>query len=90
MVRFKNTARPKEAKTIMTAPNSRERVPAPIFRRALEFRLRFTQDKFNRFSIPARLENDGALAALMRGGIGKEFEEAFLQEIRVNLEGLFA
>jgi hypothetical protein len=41
MVRFKNTARPKEAKTIMAASDLSERTSAPIFRSAIELPLWF-------------------------------------------------
>ena len=90
MVRFKNTTRSKEAKTIMPAPNLTEGASAPIFRRAIELRLWFAQDKFNRFAVAARLENEGALRAAVLGGVAKKLEECLLQEMRIDLQGFFA
>ena len=71
MVRFKNTARPKEAKTIMPAANSREGAFTPILGRALEFGLWFAEDKFNGSIMRPRLENEGALSAVVCGGVAK-------------------
>ena len=53
MVRLKNTARPKEAKTIMSASNLAERTSAPIFRFPIELCLWFAQNKFDRFTVAA-------------------------------------
>ena len=90
MVRFKNTARSKEAKTIMTAANLPEGTFAPVFRPALERGLWFAQNKFNRFTGGARLKYEGALGTIVRKGVAKKFEERLLQEMRIDLEGLFA
>ena len=90
MVRFKNTARPEEAKSIMAAPDPSEGVSAPIFRGAVELCFWFAQDKFDRFRGPARLENEGAFRAAVHGGVAKQFEEGLLQKVRINFKGFFA
>jgi hypothetical protein len=71
MVRFKNTAGSKEAKAIMTMPDPAERPLPPVIRRALEFRFRLTERKFDLFPRGSDLEDERALTAVVRKGVSK-------------------
>jgi len=71
MVRLKNTAGAEEAKAIMTMPDSPERPLPPVVRRAVEFRLRLTEGKFDLFSRGSDFEDERALTAVVGKRVSK-------------------
>lgn len=90
MVRFKNTARAKEAKAIMTAPHILQRTRAPIFSRAAELFLWFAQSELDRFPSGLNRKNQRTFRASVSAGVSQQFQKCFLQNLRIDLEDFIA
>ena len=71
MVRLENTARTKEAKSIMTMPQLREGTPAPFFRHFWRLALRLAEGKDDRRSLGPGRENERLVIPSVAKGIGK-------------------
>ena len=85
MMSLENTARSKQAKTIMSMLNANERRPAPVFRVMFESLLWFAQVEFDGIARRMGGKGDRSLRSFMAEGVLEQFQKGHFQKLGINL-----